>query len=93
MPIMMVLYVKGGTLGQYDQATKEIFGTLQPSELPNGLLSHAVAETGEGVRVVDVWASKEDFDAFGAKLLPALQHAKVPPTEPKIYEVHNFLKA
>lgn len=93
MPTMVVLYVKGGTLDQYDQATKEIFGTLQPTELPDGLLSHAVAKTDDGVKVVDIWESKEKFDAFGAQLLPALEHAKMPQTEPKLYEVHNFLKA
>jgi len=91
---MVVMYVKGGTLEQYDQASKEIFnGTLQPKELPDGLWSHVAAATDDGVKVVDVWESKEKFEAFGAKLMPALEHAQVPPTEPKFYEVHNFLKA
>jgi hypothetical protein len=92
--IMVVIYVKGGTLDQYDQASKEVLGgTLQPSELPDGLLSHVAAATDDGVKVVDVWNSKEQFETFGQKLMPALQHANVPPTEPKIFEVHNFLKA
>jgi hypothetical protein len=90
---MVVLHVKGGTLEQYDQATKEIFGTLQPKELPDGLWSHAVAQTDDGVKVVDIWESKEKFEAFGAKLIPALQHAQIPETQPKFYELHNFFKA
>jgi hypothetical protein len=90
---MVVLYIKGGTLEQYDQATKEIFGTLQPTELPDGLWSHAAAQTDDGVKVVDIWESKAKFEAFGTRLMPALQHAQVPQTQPKFYEVHNFLRA
>jgi hypothetical protein len=94
MAIMMVMHVKGGTLEQYDQATKEVFdGTLQPAQLPDGLLSHTAAKSDDGIKVVDVWESKEKFDAFGAKLMPALQHANMPEVQPMIYEVHNFLKA
>ena len=83
MSTMVMLYVKDGTLEQYDQATKEIFGSLQPSELPDGLWSHAVVQTDGGIKVVDIWESKEKFEAFGAKLMPALQHAHVPETQPK----------
>ena len=85
MAVMVMMYIKGGTLDQIDQATKEIFnGTLQPTELPDGLLSHVAVATDDGVKVVDVWDSKEKFEAFGAKLMPALQHANMPPTEPKV---------
>jgi hypothetical protein len=95
MAIMMVLKIDGGTLEQYDQATKEVFGgTLTPSELPKGLWSHVCVQTDDGIKVVDVWESKADFEAFGVKLMPALQHAQLPPEmEPKFYDVHNFLKA
>lgn len=95
MAVMMVLKVDGGTLDQYDQATKEVFGgTLTPSELPKGLLSHVCVATDNGVKVVDVWDSKEDFEAFGAVLVPAMKNANVPSTAvPKFYEVHNFLKS
>lgn len=94
MAIMMVLVVEGGTLVQYDQATKEVFdGTLTPSTLPKGLWSHVCVKTDSGIKVVDVWESKEAFEAFGARLLPALQHARMPESQPKFYEVHNFVKA
>lgn len=94
MSVMVVIYVKGGKLEQYDQATKEVFGgTLQPSQLPEGLLAHVAAATDDGVKIVDVWESKDNFEAFGAKLMPALQHAQFSSVEPKFYEVHNFLKA
>lgn len=92
MEILVILNFTGGTLEQYDQATKELFGTLQPSELPDGLLSHVAVQTDDGVKVVDVWESRSKFDAFGAKLLPALQHAQAPEAQPEIYPVHNFLK-
>lgn len=94
MATMVVMHVKGGTLDQYDQATKELFdGTLQPAELPEGLLSHAAAQTDDGVKIVDIWESKDAFNTFSSRLVPALKHASAPPTEPKFYEVHNFMKA
>lgn len=93
MSVMVVVNVEGGTLEQYDQATNELFGSLQPSELPAGLLSHAAVKTDNGMKVVDIWESQEDFDKFAERLVPALQHAQVPETPPKFYEVHNFLKA
>jgi hypothetical protein len=92
MALMVIIHIKGGTLDQYDQATKELFnGTLQPSELPDGLLSHAAAQTDDGVKVVDIWNSKDTFDSFQEKLTPALQHANAPQAEPKLYEVHNYM--
>lgn len=94
MAIMVVIYGKGGTIEQYDQISKEVLGgTLQPSVLPDGLLSHAAAKTDDGFKVVDVWESQSQFEAFGAKLMPAVQKAGLGDIQPKIYEVHNFLKA
>jgi hypothetical protein len=94
MSVMMLLKIQGGTLEQYDQATKEVFdGTLTPSILPEGLLSHVCVKTDDGIKVIDVWESQANFEAFGAKLAPALQRAHISETQPKYYEVHNFFKA
>lgn len=94
MPTLVLLKIKDGTLDQYDKTTTEIFGSLQPKpeELPDGLLSHAVFAIEDGVKVIDVWETKDNFEAFGSKLIPALQKAGVNLPEPKFYELHNFLK-
>lgn len=93
MGTMVMVYAEGVTLEQYDQATKEIFGILQPKDLPDGLWSHAVVQAEKGIKIVDIWESKEKFEAFGAKLIPAMKHANIPKIQPKFYEVHNFFKA
>ncbi|MGD0284695.1 MAG: hypothetical protein ABSB12_03835 [Candidatus Saccharimonadales bacterium] len=94
MPVLMMLKVKDGTLEQYDITTKKVFnGTLNPTDLPKGLLSHVCIQTDSGLEIYDVWDSKEDFNLFGEKLVPALNQADMPVASPEFFEVHNFLKA
>ena len=35
-----------------------------PTEAPSGLISHIVIEQDAGLRYLDVWASREDWDRF-----------------------------
>lgn len=91
---MMVMDVEGGTLDQYEKATKEVFGGyLDAENLPGGLLSHVVVATKGGIKVVDVWDSKAKFRAFGIKLMPAISKAKFPPAKIEFYDVHDFYVA
>jgi hypothetical protein len=47
-----------------------------------------------GWRVVDVWESEEAFQTFyRAKLGKALAEVGVPAFQPKVFPVHNTLKA
>jgi uncharacterized protein YeaC (DUF1315 family) len=39
--------------------------------LPDGLKLHTCFREGDGLAVFDVWDSKEAFDAFGERLMPA----------------------
>ena len=53
----------GGTLEQYDQVIDRM-GLTPGGDTPPGALFHWVAATDEGIRVVDVWESQEQFDKF-----------------------------
>jgi hypothetical protein len=40
---------------------------------PPGLIAHLAIESGEGTRIVDIWNSKADYEAFrDARLNPAV---------------------
>ena len=57
-----------------------------------GAISHWVAKTDDGIRVVDVWQTKEQFERFAQEqIVPDAREAGFP-GEPKLafYEVHNW---
>jgi hypothetical protein len=45
-----------------------------------------------GIRVSEIWDSREQFEAFGEQLMPMLASAGIDPGEPEILEVHKIQK-
>lgn len=59
---------------------------------PDGLDLH-VAFTADGsLRVSEVWDSREQFEAFGPRLMPILAEVGIDPGQPELFEVHNVIK-
>jgi hypothetical protein len=75
------------TPAQYD----EIWQLLQEQQAdnPHGRLSHVGFEQGGVMRVVDVWDSMENFQAFGETLLPIIAKVGGEAT-PEIAEARYF---
>lgn len=42
----------------------EPLGAALANPVPNGLLLHVAGPTDEGFRVIDIWASREDWEQF-----------------------------
>jgi hypothetical protein len=59
---------------------------------PDGLDFHACFEVDGGLRVSEVWDSREQFEAFGERLMPILQDVQIDPGAPEILDVHNVIK-
>ena len=59
---------------------------------PDGMEYHVCFLSDGNVRVSEIWASQEQFAAFGERLMPILQEAGIDPGEPQMYEVHNIIK-
>lgn len=82
---------------EYDQVANKLTGgrgLRQISDWPlKGLLMHSAGPTPNGWWVFDVWESEQAFRDFGAKLMPLIQEAGFPPVEPKLFPLHNFVKA
>lgn len=94
MPIAVVLEFVGGTLEQYDQATAKMNFTPGGPGAPGGLF-HWVTGTDNGIRVTDVWSSREQFERFAAERIAPISAEVGFPGEPEItfYDVHNYLTA
>ena len=94
MAVAVVLEFHGGTVEQYDQVIEKMGFTPGGKGAPGGLF-HWVTVTDDGIRVTDVWNSKEEFEAFA--------HEKIGPITVEVgiegapdvtfYEVYNYLTA
>jgi hypothetical protein len=74
----------------YDQAIKQ----LQAAGLgaPMGRSLHVALESNGEIQVFDIWDSQEEFDAFGAGLMPILSGLGVGVNEPMVARVHNVIE-
>ena len=83
---------RGATLEQYDEVAERI-GYLPGGPGAPDELSHWVTKTDDGIRVIDVWKSREAFESFAAeRVLPLLREfGVVDPPEAQFFEVHNYL--
>jgi hypothetical protein len=78
------------TAERYDAATQalEDAGVEFP---PEGLDYHVCFGTEGNLRVSEIWDSREQFEAFGEKLMPVLTGAGIEFSgAPEIFEVHNI---
>ena len=91
MAVAIMMDFPGATLEQYDQVIDRM-GLTPGGETPPGALFHWVAATDQGIRVVDVWESQEQFDKFAEEQIGPHTSA-VGIAEPKrtVHEVHNHL--
>ena len=91
MPTAFILDFEGGTLDQYDEVIEKM--DLGGKSAPGGIF-HWVAQTDDGIRVVDVWEKPEVFQAFSEEKIGPIT-AEVGLSEPAVatYEVHNTLAA
>ena len=83
---------RGATLDQYDQILEKM-GLTPGGSGPPGAISHWVAKTDEGIRVVDVWESREVFDRFAAEQIGPYSHEAGITEDPEMrfYDVYAHL--
>ena len=79
------------TTEQYD----ETLSRLEKSGdwLPEGLAYHVAFKSNGNLRVSEIWDSREQFDAFGERLMPVLKDVGIELSgEPEMLEIHNIIK-
>jgi hypothetical protein len=75
---------------QYD----ETIGRLEAAGAgaPPGRLYHVALETDGQIQVFDVWDSQENFEAFGATLVPIMTAMGSDPGTPMVSPVYNIIE-
>jgi hypothetical protein len=91
MAVAVVMDFAGATTDQYDQVTEKMGFTPGGPGAPDCLF-HWCAATAEGIRVIDVWPKKEQWEAFAAeKIGPISQEVGIAgPPDVKFVDVHNY---
>ncbi len=94
MAVAVEMSFKGATLAQYEQVIKKMGFSHGGKGAPGGLF-HWVAATSDGIRVVDVWETKERYERFAQEQIgPYAAEAGIPGPPEVIYtELHNYLTA
>jgi hypothetical protein len=94
MAVGVVLEFQGASLDQYDQLVKRMGFTPGGKGAPGGLF-HWVTKTDGGLRITDVWDTRETFEKFAQeKIGPLSQEVGVTsPPDVTFFEVHNYLTA
>ena len=60
---------------------------------PEGLEYHVAFKSNGNFRVSEIWDSREQFDAFGERLMPVLKDVGVELSgEPEMLEIHNIIR-
>ena len=94
MAVAVVLEFEGATLDQYDQVIEKMGFTPGGTGAP-GSISHWVTKTDNGIRVTDVWETREQFENFAQEQIgPYTQEVGISaPPQTTFFEVHNYLAA
>ena len=92
MAVAVEMNFRGATTEQYDQIIQKM-GLTPAGGTPPGAISHWVAQTDDGMRVVDVWDTREAYDRYAQeKIGPYSAEAGITePPEIVFYDVHNYL--
>lgn len=79
------------TTDQYDETIRRM--EKSGDWLPDGLEYHVAFRSNGNLRVSEIWDSREQFDAFGKRLMPVLSDVGIALSgEPEMLEIHNIVK-
>ena len=78
------------TSEQYDESIRRL--EKSGDWLPEGLEYHVAFKSDGKFRVSEIWDSREQFDAFGERLMPVLKDVGIEPGQPEMLEIHNIIK-
>jgi len=90
---LLVRFTAAGDVStdQYDETIRRL--EKSGDWLPEGLDYHCAFRSNGKFRVSEVWDSREQFDAFGERLMPVLKDVGIELAgEPETREIHNIVK-
>ena len=77
---------------KYDESIRRLEAAgLWPN--PEGLEMHVAFGDEDNMKVSEIWASREQFQAYGESLMPVLGDVGIEFSgEPEVFEVQNLVK-
>jgi hypothetical protein len=79
------------TTEQYDETIRRL--EKSGDWLPEGLEFHVAFKSNGNFRVSEIWDTREQFDAFGERLMPVLKDVGIELSgEPEMLEIYNIIK-
>jgi hypothetical protein len=79
------------TTEQYDESVRRL--EKAGDWPPKGLAYHVAFGSKGNLRVSEIWDSREEFDAFGKRLMPVLKDNGIElKGEPEMLEIHNIIR-
>jgi hypothetical protein len=79
------------TTEQYDETIRRL--EKSGDWLPEGLEFHVAFKSNGSFKVSEIWDTREQFDAFGERLMPVLKDVGIELSgEPEMLEIHNIIK-
>ena len=88
MAIVAMFEVNGADSTKYDEVIRRL--TAIGQRVPDGQKYHICYGDRQRLQVIDVYESRAQLDAFGAKLGPILQEMGIE-AKPSIFEVYNII--
>ena len=92
MSIVVRFHPASLTAEKYDASTTKLeeAGVEFP---PEGLDYHVCFGSDGDLKVSEIWDSREQFEAFGERLMPVLADTGIEfSADPEVFEVHNIEK-
>jgi hypothetical protein len=91
MAVAVQMDFDGATLAQYDEICGKM-GLTPKGPGPKGAISHFATLTDSGLRVVDVWETKEQFEKFAQDQIgPLSAEAGISgPPQMQFFDVHSY---
>jgi hypothetical protein len=92
MSIVVRFHPANVTKEMYDESLRRMEQAgIWPN--PPGLELHVLFGSEGNLRASEIWSSREEFEAFGEKLMPILSDIGVEfSAEPEIFEVQHLVK-
>lgn len=90
MSIVVRFHPANLTAEKYDESLPKVEEAGFPAD---GLDYHVCFGSGGDLTVSEIWDSREQFEAWGEKLMPVLTEAGIEFSgEPEVFEVHNLVR-
>jgi hypothetical protein len=90
MSIVVRFTPQSVTTEQYDETVRRLEDSGDFP--PDGMDYHVCFLADGDVRVSEIWDSREQFEAFGERLMPVLADAGIEPGEPDVFDIHNIVR-